>query len=178
MKTPPLSSFANIHAHGICAPDTVCSIEPSEVIDTPYGTAWYSVGIHPWNTEQKVGSATIERLRELCADPRVVAVGECGFDKKRGGSFEYQEEIFRLHVSLSEQYQKPMIIHCVGRYGRLMELRGELAPTQQWVIHGFAGKPELARQLLAAGFDLSVSKGVKPSVEALIPESRLHYETD
>ena len=178
METPPLSSFANIHAHGICAPDTVCSIEPESEISTPYGAAWYSVGIHPWSTRREVDAAVTERLRTLCADPRVVAIGECGFDKNRGGSLGYQEEIFRLHVTLSEELQKPLIIHCVGRYGRLIELHRELQPSQLWVVHGFTGKPELARQLVAAGFALSLGPRSNPALAALIPAGLRFHETD
>ncbi|MDE6197035.1 MAG: TatD family hydrolase [Muribaculaceae bacterium] len=176
--TPPLHSFANIHAHGITGPDTITSVEPHQGIDGDYGAAWYSVGIHPWSTAQQVDDGTIAALDSLAADPRVVAIGETGLDKKRGGSPECQERIFLHHAALAEKLHKPLIIHCVGRYGRIMELRRQLAPSQLWVIHGFSGKEELARQLVAAGFGISLGRRSQASLKDILPPERVFFETD
>lgn len=71
-----------------------------------------------------------------------------------------------------------MIIHCVRRYGRIMALRKELNARQRWIIHGFRGKPELARQLLAAGFDISIGTKFNPEVPGAVPSGHLFHETD
>lgn len=178
MIAPPLSQFSDIHTHHRTAPDIITSVEPDEGIAGEYGQAWYSVGIHPWSTAEPVADSTWKALEALAADPRVVAIGEAGLDKKHGGSSDYQEEVFLRHVRLSESLSKPLIIHCVGRYGRLMELHGELHPAQLWIVHGFSGKPELARQLVAEGFAISLGHRANPGVAALIPPGRLFLETD
>ncbi len=178
MTTPPLSAFKDIHTHGRTSPDIICSVEPSEGLSGQYGTAWFSVGIHPWSTVERVHTATWDALEKLAADSRVVAIGEAGLDKHRGGSQAYQEEVFLRHVELSEKLHKPLIIHCVGRYGRMLELRQKLRPTQLWIIHGFSGKPELARQLVAAGFGISLGHKADPAVAAIVPPNRLFHETD
>lgn len=154
--TRPLDTFDDIHAHTRRGPRIITSVEPDSDIDTPYGEAWYSVGVHPWSTSEPVSRWTLDRLARMCADPRVVAIGEAGFDRRRGGSPEYQDEIFLPHVKLSESLRKPLVIHCVGRYGHLMELHGALRPSQLWIVHGFTGKPELARQLTSQGIALSI----------------------
>ncbi|MCH5221326.1 MAG: TatD family hydrolase [Muribaculaceae bacterium] len=174
----PLAKFVDIHAHSRCAPDIICSVEPDFEIESAYGQAWYSVGIHPWSTVNEISAATIENLLIRSRDIRVVAIGECGLDKNRGGRPDYQEEIFRLHIDISESLQKPLIIHCVGRYGRLLDLYRETAPTQQWVIHGFSGKAELARQLIAAGFYISLGPRSNSSLRAIIPKERRYEESD
>ena len=171
-------SFDNIHAHHLRGPRIITSVEPSACLDGRYGEEWYSVGIHPWSTASAVGDATLLRLEELAADPRVVAIGEAGFDKKRGGSMHYQEEIFLIHAALAERTAKPLIIHCVGRYGRLMELHRLLKPSVEWIVHGFTGKPELARQLVAEGFSISLGTNGNSAVENIIPPSKLYRETD
>lgn len=178
MTVDLLRRFANIHAHGITGPEIITSIEPNIDITTAYGDAWYSVGVHPWSTDKKIAPEVFERLKVMAADSRVVAIGETGLDKNRGGDSAVQEQIFRFHAVLAEEMIKPLIVHCVGRYGRLMELKHEISPTQSWIIHGFTGKPELARQLLAAGFYISLGLRSNPNLRSLIPEDRRFEETD
>lgn len=175
---PPLSQFKDIHTHGRTAANIVTSVEPDDELGGEYGTAWYSVGIHPWSTTEQIRPETIERLNTLAEDKRVVAIGEAGFDKNRGGSTEYQTEIFLLHVKLAETTGKPLIIHCVGRYGRLLELHRQLKPTRPWIIHGFSGKPELARQLVNEGFYFSLKSDAPARQYGIIPAERLFTETD
>ena len=117
-------------------------------------------------------------LEEALADPRVIAVGEAGLDRHRGGTPAVQEEVFRRQALLAEKYRMPLIIHCVGRYGRLMELKKELVPAQPWIIHGFTGKPELARQLVAAGFGISLGHRSAPTLREIIPAEHRFEETD
>lgn len=175
---PELKDFSDIHTHGRTGADIITSVEPDEELSGEYGTAWYSIGIHPWSTAQPVAAETIERLRHLARDPRVAAIGEAGFDKKRGGTTEYQSEIFALHAALAEETCKPLIIHCVGRYGLLIELKRGLQPSQQWIIHGFTGKAELARQLVAAGFFFSLKADSPVRKWGIIPECRIFPESD
>lgn len=177
--TPPrLEDLADIHTHGRTGPDMMTNIEPWDEILTEAGEAWYSVGIHPWSTEEEIGDDVWRELERMARDPRVLAIGEAGLDALRGGEEALQEAIFRRQASLSEEVGKPLIIHCVRRYGRIMELRRELAPKQRWIIHGFRGKPELARQLVAAGFDISLGKKHNPAVAAAVPPGHLFHETD
>jgi len=172
-----LRSFDNIHAHDLRGPGIITSLDPGETIDTQPGEAWYSVGIHPWYTDS-VTDSDIDRIRTLATDPRVVAIGEAGLDSRRGAPADKQERIFISQVQIAEEVGKPMIIHCVGRYGRIMELRRQLAPRQLWIIHGFRGKPELARQLVAAGFGISLGMKFNAAVPDVVPPDHLYRETD
>lgn len=175
--TDMLSRFDNIHAHGVRGPRVITNLDPGETIDTEPGEAWYSVGIHPWHSEG-TSEADIENVRELASDPRVAAIGEAGLDAHRGAGAEEQERIFVRQAQIAEDAGKPMIIHCVGRYGRIIELRRLLVPEQLWIIHGFRGKPELARQLVAAGFGISLGERYNPEVPKVVPPDRLYRETD
>lgn len=172
---PQLSAFADIHSHHHRGADVITSIEPDTDIDTAHGEAWYSVGIHPWSTGTAPLESTWQRLERLAADPRVAAIGETGLDKRRGGDTALQEEVFLRHAALAESIGKPLIIHCVGRYGRLIELHTALHPSQQWVVHGFAGKPELARQLMAEGIAISL-KSPRPDIP--YRPGMIYHETD
>lgn len=174
---PDLHSFDDIHTHGRTGPRMVCSIEPGDEMTGTLGSAWYSVGIHPWSTTAEIPESLFQKLREIAADPRVVAIGEAGLDALRGGPADRQNDVFIRQIAISETLQKPLIVHCVRRYGRLLELHKELSPRQLWIVHGFRGKPELARQLAAAGLAISLADP-RPDIEAVVPQSLLFRETD
>lgn len=139
----------------------------------------FSVGIHPWN----VNNATYHDMaivRALTAEPDVVAIGEAGLDTTKGlpSDIETQIELLKFHVSISEATKKPLILHIVKRFPEIIRLKKELRPTQKWVIHGFRGKPELAKELLRHGFYLSFGEKFNPESVALTPPERMWIETD
>lgn len=142
--------------------------------------AFYSVGIHPWDTDRPIPTDAWEQLSALAHEPYVAAIGEAGLDALRGGDAATQEEIFLRQAALAEETGKFLVIHCVRRYGRLMELKAAVKPSVRWIIHGFCGKTELARQLIAAGFELSLRPGCprEKELREAIPNVRFFAETD
>ena len=137
----------------------------------------FSAGLHPWDVTEGSDSQ-LDALETLLANPRVLAVGECGFDTLKGPSHEIQEQAFVRQVQLSEQFRKPMILHVVRDFDSVIRLRKQLKPTQKWLIHGFRGGPEQMNQLYSHG--ILVSFGLKHNPESLrqVPSDRLFLETD
>lgn len=140
---------------------------------------YYSVGIHPWDAA-RADERMFERLREMASDPRVVAIGECGLDRRHTPAVDMavQEEVFVRQAELAESLGKPLIIHCVGAFNELVELKKRLKPSVPWIVHGFRGKPELARELVRQGFYLSLGLRFNPAVPASVSSSALLRETD
>lgn len=137
-----------------------------------------SIGIHPWHINDNWKSE-LASIAEWAKFTNVVAIGECGLDMlKSPADIELQEEIFLAHAQLAEEMQKPLIIHCVKAYDRLMALRKELKPRQAWIIHGFRGKPQLAAQLVNAGFNISLGERFNPDSAKAIPTDKLFIESD
>ena len=138
---------------------------------------WFSAGLHPWDVTEDFDSQ-LDTLKVLLANPRVPAVGECGFDALKGPSHDLQEQAFVRQVQLSEQFRKPMILHVVRDFDSVIRLRKQLKATQPWLIHGFRGGPEQMNQLYAQG--ILVSFGLKHNPESLkaVPSERLFLETD
>lgn len=174
----PLGQYSDIHSHRADLAergDTVVCITPDDEM-LPNGT--YSVGIHPWDSED-VTLSDLKRLISIARDPRVVAIGECGFDRLRGASIEVQNSLFDFHARLAKRLGKPLIIHSVRADDLLLAAARRLRPeTGQWIIHGFRGKPETARLLLRAGFSLSLGERFNPETLSVIPTDRLYRETD
>lgn len=173
--------LTDAHSHNVNPGDvnTVYNVRINDdPMSLPHGPRLYfSVGIHPWDAE-RFQPGWLEKLNILLNYQQVVAIGECGLDNNTEVPMSVQLEVFERQIILSEIAYKPLIIHCVGCYNEVMELRTKHSPAQAWVIHGFRGKPELAQQLLKAGFYLSY--GVKFNAEsvAVTPPDRLLIETD
>ena len=138
---------------------------------------WFSAGLHPWDVTEGFDNQ-LDALEKVLANPRVLAVGECGFDTLKRPLHELQEQAFVRQVQLSEQFLKPMILHVVRDFDSVIRLRKQLKPTQSWLIHGFRGGPEQMEQLFANG--ILVSFGLKHNPESLrqVPSDRLFLETD
>ena len=91
---------------------------------------------------------------------------------------ERQEEVFIQQIKLSEEVEKPLIIHCVKALDRLLQLRKELKSKQMWMLHGFRGKPQQLRSLLDAGFFVSFGFAFNEESLRICPIDRLLLETD
>ncbi len=141
------------------------------------GEGCCSSGVHPWEAHA-VSSDTLDRLHRRVSHPRIVAIGECGLDKRATASMNVQQEIFARQARFAEEAAKPLLIHCVGCFHELLRLRKEWRPTRLWIIHGFRGKPQLARQLLQAGCALSFGERFNPESVRVTPLDRLFVETD
>lgn len=137
---------------------------------------WFSCGVHPWYSED--AEPQIKFLKEIANDPRIVAIGEAGYDKLKGPDLTIQKEVFEQQVQLSEQLQKPLIIHCVKAWDELIATHRKFQPKQPWIIHAYRGKGELTKQLLHHGFYFSIGEKYNLDSLRLIPLNRIFFETD
>lgn len=164
----------DIHTHTDRGPGALLCVDPSvsdSLPDVPY-----AAGVHPWRADMYAeASGDLERMASA---PGCLAVGETGLDRRRGPSLDCQIQAMRNHVALSERIGKPLILHCVGCTAELLALHRELHPRQPWIIHGFRGKPQLARQLLDRGLYLSLGSRFNPATARIIPDDHLLIETD
>ena len=167
LNAPPGSAIVNLPVEALLAPDSFRVV--------PGGL--YSAGIHPWWTTTDLRQLW-EGFLSWLDHPQVVAVGECGLDKLQGADMGLQEQVFIRQLAMAEERQLPVTVHCVKAYDRLLALKKSLHPSVQWTVHGFRGKPELARQLLSAGLDLSFGRRRNAESWALTPVNRRHEETD
>jgi len=173
--------FIDIHTHqsGDSAHPSILNLTfaEAESIFSSDEKGLFSVGFHPWQVDE-FSVEWLQKLKKWAKDKRCVMVGECGLDKNSKASLETQISVFEKQITLSEEIQKPLIIHCVGCFNELFALKKQINPRQKWIIHGFRGKPELAKQALKAGFELSFGEHFNPESISLTPIDRLFIETD
>lgn len=172
-----LPNDIDIHTHaGAPRPGVIVNIDPTETV-LPTGDGRLSVGIHPWNAD-RVTDAHWTTLESSLADPRVVAIGETGIDRAKGPDIETQKKVFERQIAMADKFDIPLIIHCVRATDILLALRKKHNPRNQWIFHGFRGKPEQAAQLLAAGIDLSFGNRYNTDALDATPLHRRYHESD
>ena len=173
--------YVNIHSHTDINSNIPgirnLTFSEANIIYTSKINGLYSVGIHPWYADT-CSDELMNKMTEWLTDDRFVAVGECGLDKNSKVSIEEQLNVFDQQIKLSEKVHKPLIIHCVGCFNELLELKKNLHPSQQWIIHGFRGKPELARQAIRAGCGLSFGEHFNEESVRITPIDQIFIETD
>lgn len=181
-KKKNIYDFEDIHHHY----KTGENVDKNRIVNLNYydkvpDKGYYSIGIHPWSTEKMKEEDVINVIDEIkrkSDNDRIIAIGECGFDRIRGGSKDLQEKIFRQLVAISEESGKPLIIHSVKSTDDIIRIKKELKPKQLWIIHGFRGKKEVAKQLLNHGISLSLGEHFNNEAAAIIPDDMLFYESD
>lgn len=175
----PLSGFDDIHTHNpayATGGKALVSVSPGFPL-LPDGH--YSVGIHPWDAIDGISPASVALLEKDAMRPCVEAIGEAGFDRLRGPSADIQRALFDIHASLSAATGKPLIIHCVRGWDLLLAAVARWKPAPgMWIVHGFRGKPALARQLLDSGLALSYGLRYNEESFAATPPLRRYRETD
>ena len=162
----------DLHSHSL-RENAIVSVSADEKLLEGY---YYSVGIHPWYITENID---FDKLREKCLDDKVKAIGEYGLDFHRKEiSPKKQEEIFFRQIEISEQLEKPMIIHCVKAHEQLLSIHKKYQPKQEWIIHGFRQKPTIAKQFIDAGINISLGEKFNPETALIIPSEQLFIETD
>lgn len=171
-----MTQILDIHTH-LAAPRPQAVISCSPDAFDPAPDQLYSIGLHPWHLPADPVAAT-KLMRPLAELPCVAAIGETGLDALRGGAMYMQLLSLRAHINLSENIGKPLVIHCVRTHDMIAQLRDEMRPSQPWIVHGFRGKPAVARILLDAGCYLSLGTQFNTETARIIPADRLLAETD
>jgi TatD DNase family protein len=116
------------------------------------------LGIHPWFADTVTEGWEI-RLDSLMAVNRT-GIGEIGLDKSCRVSPDIQEEIFLIQLRLALKHGAPLVIHCLHRWGKLIELLGNHLHDDKRIpimIHSFAGSMEIMQQLVRMGCFISYS---------------------
>jgi TatD DNase family protein len=144
-----------------------------------------SLGVHPWYI-QDLPHDWFERLSGLIQTTQA-GVGEVGID---GWRKEFdpaaQEDIFIRQLVLAAEYDRPISIHGLRRWGRLLELLKKYPrPRCGFLLHSYGGPREMIADFTklggyfsCPGFFLSPGREMKLNVFRDVPSERLLLETD
>ena len=156
-----MNDFVDIHTHRMSVDKGTTRIVCLDLEHEVPEDGIYSCGIHPWEVEKAdfQEEKMFSILKERLAMPNVVALGEAGLDKIHGG-FEQQMKVFERQIILAENLKKPMILHATKSNNEIITLRKKHQPKQPWILHGFNGTEQDARQLISQGVYLSVGESL------------------
>ena len=175
--------YFNLHTHSFSNQSDVFELVnqyPQEFSDSiPH----YSIGIHPWFIVEDRIESDLAIIKSKLNDPGCLAVGECGLDKRIEIPFELQQTVFERQLLLAEQFQKPVVIHCVAAFQELIAIKKRLNITVPFLIHGFSKNKQIAKELVANGCYISFGKYLlrMPQLESVfsdMPNDRFFLETD
>jgi len=160
------------------------------------GETAFAFGIHPM-VATRMSAADIDRLEQILRGGNH-AVGECGLDKRFDG-YEpggVQEKIFLRQVEMAADLNRPLQIHCVGDYSRILRLiadvehhkadQSHVPAIPQVTFHRFGGDVGFVKAALKqlgdrALFSLHADSFRKKSTAAAIaqiPAAQVRFETD
>jgi TatD DNase family protein len=144
-----------------------------------------SFGYHPWYVKERSPGwqRTLSRLLETVPS----AVGEIGLDRWiKDHDPDEQELVFLWQLRLAAERNRPVSIHCLQAWGRLLELlRAEPRPRCGFVLHSFGGPREMIEPLAKLGAYFSLPgyfaherKNRQREAFRHVPPDRLLLETD
>ena len=147
---------------------------------------WASVGIHPHEAQHFAGQPDkLADFAALATQPKVVAIGECGFDFYYNHSPpSAQTEVLRFQIELALQHDLPLIFHVRTAFDDFWPIFDSYQGVRG-VLHSFTD----SAANLAKGLERGLFVGVNgiatfakdPQLLAVyrtIPSDRLLLETD
>jgi TatD DNase family protein len=163
-----------------------------------------SFGLHPWYLGERTQHWRSSLVDALGANPRA-GVGEIGIDgwlpkqpariKQRyapslgdapAPSLAEQTPIFLEQLELAAEMDRPATIHCLGAFGRLLELlQGRRTPARGFLLHSYGGPVEMVPAFAGLGAYFSFAgyfgregKELRRAAFRAVPQDRLLVETD
>jgi len=145
-----------------------------------------ALAVHPHDVA-RMAPDSLDHVRDRCAHPRVVAVGETGLDYHYDRSPpDEQRRWFRRFLELAGELSLPCIVHSRSADEDTVRILREVdAGALRGVVHCFTGGPALADVVLELGWSLGITgivtyKNAEDVVDAArrAPLDRLLVETD
>ncbi len=151
-----------------------------------YPQLYATAGVHP-NDCADWTDATVDRIRDLAAHERVVAIGESGLDYYRDHTTPEQQRVaFEAHVDLAIALDLPLVVHTREAHDDVLAVLERHAPRGlRAVLHCFSGDADHALRAVDAGAVVSFGGPISyPKNDALraaaaaVPADRYMIETD
>ncbi len=161
---------------------SMSSIELSKRYDNIYA----AIGVHP-HSASEMTEKTLDELREMSKEDKVIAIGEIGLDYYYDNSpRDIQRKWFREQLELAKELDLPVIIHSRDATKETYDIIKEAQDgTLRGVLHCFSGSVEVAMEYIKLGFYISIggtvtfknARVVREVAEA-VPLDKLLIETD
>lgn len=187
--------YTDAHCHLgelVNAPEIACRIynatRPADwansiqIAETDDDENFASVGIHPWYIDDAVPDWESAICEILSTHPNIM-VGEVGLDKFHP-NMPHQIEIFTAQLQIAARTRRPLHLHCVGAWDKILHIfrahTGTMPPAI--VAHAFSGDPANIPMLADKYnmyFSYSAAKNDKDTARIIAtPQNRILVESD
>lgn len=175
--------FINLHTHKFTNQDSVLELVNQYPQEFDADIPFYSIGIHPWYINEQKLEADLQIIESKLPESNCLALGECGLDKRIEVPLELQQIVFEKQLLLAQNYNKPVLIHCVAAFQELVAAKKKLKITVPMLLHGFSKNKQVAKELINNGFYISFGKYLlqNPEMRTVfedVPSDRFFLETD
>lgn len=166
-------------APGVDGPSSKASLELARTLP---GRVLATAGLHPHEASLWKDQGPV--IQDLAAE--VAAIGETGLDFYRDMSPRHvQEEVFRLHIDLAVDLDKPLIVHCRDAFERVHDILSETGAGPRAILHCWTGGTRWTKRFLTLGVMFSYAGPVAFETGEtirlgadLVPPERALVETD
>jgi TatD DNase family protein len=139
--------------------DVAGSVKGIELAEKHEGL-FATIGVHPHNAGT-LNEKTVDTLRELSTNSKVVGIGEIGLDYYRNLSPKsVQRKAFEIQLALAEELKLPVIIHDREAHDDVLQALLGFKGKIKGVLHCFSGSKELAQRCIDLGFFISFAGNV------------------
>lgn len=166
------------------------STHSRQAVDVADGeTLFAAIGLHP-NDKPSEGYDDAY-YAALAADPKVVAIGECGLDYYRPENPEAEKErqktVFQKHIDLAKATDKPLMIHARPSKGTMDAYLDAIEMLKGQGVRGnmhfYVGDVETTKKFLELGFTFSFTAVITfardyDDVIKFLPLEHILTETD
>ncbi|MBW6431984.1 TatD family hydrolase [Patescibacteria group bacterium] len=171
--------------------------ERSVDIAENYPNVWATVGLHPHDAELLMDfDRTMEKIRDLASQDKVVAIGEIGldyFDAENQGTVsvdvkESQKKLLLAQLEIATQKKLPIVFHVRDAWDDFFEIaNSKELKANSCVLHCFTGDEKIAKKAVDLGlyigftgfvtFDQPKFDHIREAAK-IVPADRILVETD
>lgn len=140
-------------------------------------------GIHPWHVDS--GSSTNELEELLRAQIQLHQpnfIGETGLDALKP-DLNLQIEYLNIHLKLAQEFNLPIVLHCVRAHNQLLQVLGSY-PHIRGMVHAYNGNADNAKQYRRKNMQLGIGSTILNTTSQLcksishIPLEQILIESD
>jgi len=179
-----MQPIIDIHTHKNNSCSGIINLFLQEIKESLPEKKIISSGIHPWHISKAETKKETEKLFQLVRTGKICAVGEIGLDLLTETALSEQKKVFEKQLEIAENFQLPVIIHCVKAFQEIISIKKNRKRQTNWIIHGFNNNLQIAGDLIKhkcfISFGAALLKNNSNAVKVIknIPIQNIFLETD
>ena len=170
----------------ICAGTTLASSRACVRMSNEHTLLYGGVGIHPMEVTTPLDEKMYDEIKKLATgNPKVVCISEIGLDYLPESPHQpTQHQVFQEQIKLAKELHLPIIFHSRESHSDVFRILRECgAGDVGGVMHYFQGDERTAKEIIDAGFYISLARPLLrlPELQETaraIPLENMVLETD